>query len=128
MNGAAMRSFASSILFGLAFQAAQAQTAAEQGLKIIASRELGNCISCHSLAGLKEAGRQGNFGPPLDGVGARYSAERLRQWVVDARQFKPDTLMPPFGSMAGLQRPNQPWPMLSQEQIDQVTAALLASR
>jgi L-cysteine S-thiosulfotransferase len=128
MNGATLRIVASSILFSLAFQSAQAQAAAEQGLKIIASRELGNCISCHSLAGLKEAGRQGNFGPPLDGVGARYSAERLRQWVVDPRQFKPDTLMPPFGSINGLQRPNQARPLLSPEQIDQVTAALAASR
>jgi len=123
-----MRRFASLILFCLAFQSAQAQTAAEQGLKIIASRELGNCISCHSLSTLTEAGQHGNFGPPLDGIGARLSAERLRQWVIDARQFKPDTLMPPFGSITGLQRPNQARPMLSPAQIDQVTAALAASR
>lgn len=117
--------------------AAQAQTSAaiEQGLKIIASREQGNCVTCHTLSALRatpgiEAGQgaQGDFGPSLDGVGTRYSVAQLRQWVTDARQLKPDALMPPFGSIEGLTRPKLQRTLLTPEQIDQVVAALAALR
>ena len=111
---------------------AQARTAQQPGLDIIASRELGNCVTCHAIGALRQGrngeGRQGNFGPALDGVGARYSNEQLHQWVFDARKFNPDTLMPPFGTVAGTHRAKSQNPILTPEQIDQVVAALAALR
>lgn len=108
---------------------ASAPISVEQGLRIMVNREQGNCITCHRISTLPESlGQQGNFGPALDGVGARYSPAQLRQWVLDARRIKPDTLMPPFGTLDGLQRPNVPRPLLTPEQIEQVVAALAALR
>ena len=65
---------------------------ASEGLRIMADRTTGNCVSCHEIPAWKESTQsanrltlQGNFGPSLQGVGARYNKEQLRQWVVDAR-------------------------------------------
>ena len=59
----------------------------------------GNCVACHSIpdASGKKTGIQSTFAPALDGVAARYNADMLRQWVVDARTINRETLMPPFG-------------------------------
>ena len=56
----------------------------------------------------------------LAGVGARYDAAQLRQWVTDARLVKPDTMMPPFGTTQGTHLSVRAQSMLSAEQIDQV--------
>ena len=47
------------------------------------------CVACHSLGG---AG--GNVGPALDGVGSRYTAEKLETWLRDPTAVKPGTKMP----------------------------------
>ena len=115
--------------------AAMAQGVPEAGFKIMTSPGAGNCLACHSVytlpnstgisqAGITQAGIPSTFGPPLNQVGSRYTAAALRQWVVDARQIKPDTLMPPFGTLQGITRPNQAQPMLSNADIDHVVAAL----
>lgn len=101
---------------------ALAQGVPEQGFRIMTDGSLGNCLACHALP--RQTGVRSTFGPPLDTVGARYSAELLRQWVSDARRLKPDTLMPPFGTTEGTQSPNRPRPMLSDEEISHVVAAL----
>ena len=106
--------------------AAQAQEAVETGLRIMTDRSSGNCIACHSLPGPGNSGS--NFAPALEHVGSRYDAERLRQWVVDARQINPDTLMPPFGSTQGTRQALRSAPMLSSEQIAQVVQALASWR
>ena len=81
-----------------------------------------NCIACHALPG--QAGVASSFGPSLDKVGSRYNAGELRQWVTDARLIKPDTLMPPFGTLQGLNLPQPAQAILTPEQITQVVAAL----
>jgi len=60
----------------------------------------------------------------LDGVAQRYSAAQLRQWVVDPRHLRPDTLMPVFGSVRGLRQPAPDQAVLGPEQIDAVVLAL----
>jgi L-cysteine S-thiosulfotransferase len=95
----------------------------EQGFRIMATGNLGNCLACHALPGQTDV--RSNFGPALAQVGSRYDASTLRQWVTDARQIKPDTLMPPFGSTAGTNAAVRSQPMLTEEQIAQVVAALL---
>ena len=128
-----LRAIGVAVVAGLMATITSAQTAessaVEQGLRIMSNREQGNCITCHRIGRLPQAlGRQGNFGPALDGVGSRYSPAQLRQWVVDARQLQPDTMMPPFGTLDGLHRPNVPRPLLTPEEIDLVVAALAALR
>ena len=101
---------------------AQAQTATSEGWRIMTERSLGNCIACHALPG--QTGVLSTLGPSLQGVGARYSADQLQQWVVDARQIHPNTLMPPFGSASGLNRVSIKEPLLNSEQIRLVVATL----
>ena len=115
----------------LCLGAAMAQEAAPvadaaAGLRILADRATGNCAACHALPG--QTGTVSNFGPPLAGVASRYDAARLRQWVTDARQIKPDTLMPPFGTLEGTNRPSPGQAMLTDAQIAQVVAALQTFR
>jgi len=112
--------------FALAAGAAWAQTDAALGLQILSDRSGGNCVVCHTVPGA--AGPASDFGPPLSGVGGRYSADQLRQWVTDARQMKPDTLMPPFGTTQDTHIANRAAPLLSTEQIRQVVAALQTLR
>jgi sulfur-oxidizing protein SoxX len=104
---------------------------AAQGLRIMANRQQGNCVTCHQVSVLRDAkgidgaaGKQGDFGPSLDGVARRYSLVQLRQWVIDARRITPDTLMPPFGTLDGTTQASPTRPMLSAAEVDTVTAAL----
>jgi putative heme-binding domain-containing protein len=55
----------------------------EKGAEIYAGR--GGCARCHSLAGIG-----GVFGPALDGIGARSSAQHLRQSLVSPEADFPD--------------------------------------
>lgn len=88
------------------------------GWRVLLEQRLGNCVACHSIPNEqgKKTGVQSTFAPALDGVAGRYSAEILRQWVVDARKINPDTLMPPFGVI------------LSSAQISDALAALQTLR
>ena len=89
-----------------------------QGWRILFDQRLGNCVACHSIpdAQGRKSGIQSTFGPALDGVASRIQADNLRQWVLDARRIKPDTLMPPFGLI------------LSADQIEDALAALQTLR
>ena len=114
---------------------AQSLSDAALGLRIMANRQQGNCVTWHQVSLLRDAkgiegasGKQGDFGPSLDGVAQRYSVAQLRQWVMDARQLSPNTLMPPFGSLEGTTQANPARPMLSLDEIDKVTAALASLR
>jgi len=104
---------------------------ASEGLRIMADRSTGNCVSCHEIPAWKEslqsANRltlQGNFGPSLQGVGLRYNKEQLRQWIVDARVIHPNTLMPPYGTTERLNLPARSQNLLTQKQIDVVVDTL----
>ena len=69
------------VLFGLLTPApADAQTAAvERGAKLFAESK---CSMCHSLAG------KGNAKGVLDDVGAKLSADEIRQWLVDPEAMR----------------------------------------
>jgi sulfur-oxidizing protein SoxX len=128
---------ATALSLSLCASAGHAQTLSEidLGFRIMANRQQGNCITCHQISALRESkfidgatGKHGDFGPSLDGVSTRYTTAQLRQWVLDARKLKPNTLMPPFGTLEGTSQASPPRPMLSAEEIDQVTAALASLR
>ena len=99
-----------------------AQASAELGWRIITERSLGNCGACHAWQAAPAS--TSTFAPALDGVAQRYSAAQLRQWLVDARHLRPDTLMPVFGTVSGLRQPVPAQAVLSAEQIDAVVLAL----
>jgi mono/diheme cytochrome c family protein len=61
------------VLMGAA--SASAQSSAADGEKLFAAQK---CTICHSVAG------QGNKKGPLDGVGAKLSADDIRLWITQA--------------------------------------------
>lgn len=69
----------------------------ETGKKLVADRKRGgSCMTCHILP---EASLPGNVGPNLSIVGTwGRSDERLFNYIYDARQFNPVTVMPPWGA------------------------------
>ena len=115
-----------SISFSLSNALAQTAEGKPSGYELMTSKQYGNCIACHDMPGVQ--GLVSNFAPSLKGVGQKFSAEELTQWVVDARRFNPDTLMPPFGSTHGLNlvRPNRV--LLTNEQIALVVSSLQSFR
>ncbi len=104
--------------------------AAQSGRRIVEDRALSACLLCHS-GPFPSPHLQGTIGPSLDGVGDRLTAAQLRARLVDPKRFNPDTVMPAYGAVAGLQRvapAYQGRPILTDEQIDQVVAFLSGLR
>ncbi len=67
----------------------------EAGRRLAFATDRGNCLGCHEIAG---GSQMGTVGPPLADMRRRFPDRallRARLW--DARDFNPDTLMPPFG-------------------------------
>lgn len=89
---------------------ASAQTPAqvEHGQKVFAAQK---CSVCHSVAAL------GNKKGPLDGVGAKLSADVIRQWIVDA---------PAMAAKAKTERkpPMKAYATLPKEELDALVAYL----
>jgi sulfur-oxidizing protein SoxX len=103
---------------------------AARGRAIVANRQLGLCLLCHS-APIPEERFQGDLAPSLAGAGSRWTAAQLRERIVDARRFNPQTVMPPYGTAAGLVRVGSAWkdrPVLTAQQIEDVVAYLITLR
>ena len=101
----------------------------QAGFEIMYHPSQGNCVTCHVIGTEKSATmrmeKQGNFGPALTGIGSKYTRAQITQWVTDARKINPQTLMPPYGSLEGIEKPNDMKTILSAEQIQSVVDALL---
>ncbi|OAI51159.1 hypothetical protein AYO46_08625 [Betaproteobacteria bacterium SCGC AG-212-J23] len=98
----------------------------EKGRAIVANRQVGLCLLCHS-GPFPEERFQGNLAPDLRGVGARMSEDQLRQRLVDPARFNPKTIMPAYARNEGLTRvaPSlQGRTLLGNEQIEDVVAYL----
>lgn len=99
----------------------------EKGRAIVANRQVGLCLLCHS-GPFPEERFQGNLAPDLRGVGARLKEDEIRQRVIDPARFNPKTIMPAYAKTEGLTRvaPSlQGKTLLSKEQIDDVVAFLV---
>jgi sulfur-oxidizing protein SoxX len=99
---------------------------AVNGLKIVEDRGLSACLLCHS-GPFPAPHMQGNIGPRLDGVADRLTPEEIRQRLTDPSRFNPDTVMPAYGKVDGLNRVGTAWrgrPILTPGQIDDVVAFL----
>src|SRR4051794_7463821 len=100
---------------------------AERGLKIVTNRSVGLCLLCHS--GPYSGERfQGTMAPDLSGAGSRWNEGQLRLRIVDAARLNPQTIMPPYYRVEGLNRVVRGFrgkPILTAEQIEDVVAYLM---
>jgi sulfur-oxidizing protein SoxX len=103
---------------------------AARGRAIVASRQVGLCLLCHS-GPFPEERFQGDLAPDLRGAGRRWSEGQLRARLVDPGRFNPATIMPAYHRTEGLTRVAPAWrgkPVLSPEQIEDVVAFLTTLR
>ncbi|HEV7616894.1 MAG TPA: sulfur oxidation c-type cytochrome SoxX [Burkholderiaceae bacterium] len=103
---------------------------AARGRSIVANRQVGLCLLCHT-GPFPEERFQGNLAPDLAGTGARWSEGQLRLRIVDAGRLNPATIMPSYYRIGGLTQVNAAWqakPILAAQQIEDVVAFLLTLR
>ena len=101
-----------------------------RGRAIVANRQVGLCLLCHS-GPFPEERFQGNLAPDLRGAGQRWSEGQLRLRIVDSGRINPATIMPAYHRTEGLVRVAPAWrgkPVLSAEQIEDVVAFLMTLR
>ncbi|MEQ1805076.1 MAG: sulfur oxidation c-type cytochrome SoxX [Burkholderiaceae bacterium] len=103
---------------------------AARGRSIVADRGLSLCLLCHA-APIAEERSQGDIGPDLRSVGARFTDAQLRLRLVNARRLNPVSVMPPYFASRELLRVAPSWqgkPVLSAQQIEDVVAYLRTLR
>lgn len=96
------------------------------GREIVVDTRKGLCLLCHS-GPFPEVRFQGDLAPDLRGVGGRLSKPELRQRIVDSRVVNPDTIMPPYYSLEGLNRVGAEWQgetILTAQEVEDVVAFL----
>src|SRR5438477_9608329 len=74
-----------------------------RGRAIVANRQTGLCLLCHS-GPFPEERFQGNLAPDLTAVGARLSEGQIRQRIVDPTKVNPQSIMPAYYKSEGLVR------------------------
>lgn len=97
-----------------------------RGREVVRGRDEVNCLLCHSVPGTSDR-FMGNLGPPLAGAGARFSAGQLRLWLVDAKRIVPETIMPSYYRVEGLNmvaRRYRGKPILEAQQIEDAVSYL----
>jgi sulfur-oxidizing protein SoxX len=102
-----------------------------RGRAIVANRQVGLCLLCHSASVIPEEKFQGDLAPDLAGAGTRWKIEELRLRIVDASRFNADTIMPAYYKTDGLTRVGTAFAgktILSAEQIEDVVAYLATLR
>jgi sulfur-oxidizing protein SoxX len=101
-----------------------------RGRQVVAARQLGTCLLCHP-GPFPEERFQGTIGPDLAGVASRLSEGQIRLRIIDAARLNPNTVMPSYYVVDGLNRVGKPWqgrPVLSAEQVEDVVAFLMTLR
>lgn len=99
------------------------------GREIVLARGDGNCLLCHAIPGADRPA--GNLGPSLAGVGSRLTGKQIRERIVDASRFNPDSVMPPYGRSEGLHGVAPQYrgkALLTAREIDDAVAFLLTLR
>jgi sulfur-oxidizing protein SoxX len=106
-----------------------------RGREVVGTKSLGNCVACHVNSEMSDVPFQGEIGPPLDGVGDRWSEAELRGIVTNAKMMFPGSMMPSFYKVDGFIRPGNAYtgdaadesfgPLLTAQQIEDVVAYLL---
>jgi L-cysteine S-thiosulfotransferase len=99
---------------------------AASGRAIVANRQVGLCLLCHS-GPFPEERLQGTLAPDLAGAGARWSDGQLRLRLVDSRRIDPESMMPAYFRADGHVRVGAQWQgktVLSAQQVEDVIAFL----
>ena len=100
---------------------------AARGRAIVANRQQGLCLLCHS-GPIPEERFQGTLAPNLAGAGARWSAGQLRLRLVNGQ---PGSIMPAYYRSTGLQQVGRDWQgktLFSAQQVEDVLAYLMTLR
>lgn len=95
-----------------------------RGREVFISREGGHCVLCHAAPGVSIAG---DVGPPMAGIGSRYTVPQLRLRVADITRVRGESVMPTFHRVEGLERVAPELrgkPALSAQQVEDVVAYL----
>jgi L-cysteine S-thiosulfotransferase len=98
-----------------------------RGRAIVANRQVGLCLLCHS-GPFPDERFQGNLAPDLRGAGKRWSEGQLRLRIVDSARINPASIMPAYHRTEGLVRVAPAWrgkTILSGKQIEDVVAFLM---
>ncbi|MBU3603484.1 MULTISPECIES: sulfur oxidation c-type cytochrome SoxX [unclassified Polynucleobacter] len=98
-----------------------------RGRAIVASRQTGLCLLCHS-GPFPEERFQGNLAPELKASVARLNAPQLRARIVNAAHFNPATIMPAYYQTSHLNRVASKFvgqTILSGQEIEDVVAFLM---
>ena len=101
---------------------------AVRGRVIVASRQTGLCLLCHS-GPFPEERFQGNLAPELSMSAGRLSAPQLRARIVNAAHFNPGTIMPTYYKADNLVRVAPKFvgqPILNEQEIEDVVAFLVS--
>lgn len=99
-----------------------------EGRKVFANRKQGNCLACHVNSDLSEEIFHGEVGPPMDGVGDRWSVGELRAIITNSKEVFDDTIMPAFYVDSGYERPLEKFAgksILSAQQVEDILAYLV---
>ena len=100
-----------------------------RGRAIVANRQVGLCLLCHS-GPFPEERFQGDLAPDLRSA-ARLAEGQIRQRIVDPSRVNPDTIMPAYFRAEGLTRVAPAYrgkPLLTAEQIEDIVAYLVSLR
>lgn len=98
-----------------------------RGRAIVASRQTGLCLLCHS-GPFPEERFQGNLAPELKASVARLSVPQLRARIVNAAHFNPQTIMPAYYQTGHLNRVAPKFvgqTILNGQEIEDVVAFLM---
>src|SRR5690606_16909357 len=94
--------------------------------QIVRDTNKATCLICHPMP-IPEEPNHGDIGPPLHGVGGRYTLGELRLRVVDPKAINPDTVMPSYYRVNGLHRVLQRFrdrPIYTAQEVEDVVAYL----
>ncbi|MEX5729356.1 sulfur-oxidizing protein SoxX [Rhodovulum iodosum] len=108
----------------------------ENGRKIVGSKSMGNCVSCHAITDMaQDVPFHGEVGPLLDGLPDRYPEAMVRGILVNSKNVFQGTVMPAYYKVDGFIRVGDGYtgkalegevePLLSAQQIEDVVAYLM---
>jgi sulfur-oxidizing protein SoxX len=101
---------------------------ATKGRMIVASRQTGLCLLCHS-GPFPEERFQGNLAPDMGASVGHLSEAQLRARIVDSSRFNASTIMPSYYRTEGLNRVAPKFEgqsILSGQEIEDVVAFLVS--
>lgn len=99
-----------------------------RGRAIVASRQVGLCLLCHS-GPFPEERFQGNLAPDLSASVAHLTPAQLRARLVDPSRFNPTSIMPAYYRTTGLHRVAPKFAdqtILSAQEIEDVVVFLVS--